>query len=229
MKHKIKFTLLFFSILNYSFAQGLFKKVDLKDDFGDAIGTQLVNIAEGVFSNSATQNEFLVVKVTYKKAKENPSYDKYVENKLNDDSYYLYNKSKMYKKAWIRRDSKKKYEEDTSFIGAIFFEFFQYKDLQPYFVSDRAFNIQMKFSDGSKFDTSIVAPLRQVAIMGYKELSFDESPSFRNRNYKNTFYNGEIIYDEYLVNKLASENEPVEMVIYNGTSKFQFTLFPQGE
>ena len=51
-----KLILLLLIVPAVSFAQGLFKEVDKKDEFGDVIGTKLSAKAIGSFANTATLN-----------------------------------------------------------------------------------------------------------------------------------------------------------------------------
>lgn len=218
-----KSLILVFLFSNYSFGQSLFKEIDKKDEFGDVVGTQLVNVSEGVFSNSASQNQFLVAKVTYQKAEKYPTYEEFVEDKLNNDLLFK-NKSKLKKKHWVKNESKNEYEAKTSFVGNIHFDFFQYDDLQPYVVIDRTSIIKLKFSDGTKADLNLLPPFPIITISGYKKLSFEEPPHMGNRKYRNTIIGKEIYWDSFIVEKIANSKEPIEVVVYNGLSKFQFTM-----
>lgn len=222
IKKAVIFVLLF---SNYSFAQSLFKEIDKKDEFGDVVGTQLVNVSEGIFSNSATQNQFLVAKVTYQKAEENPTYEEFVEDKLNND-LLLKSDSKMARKWWVKKKSKNEYDAKISFVGNIHFDFFQYDDLQPYVPIDRTSIIKLKFSDGTKADLNLLPPFPIISIRGYKKLSFEEPPHMGNRKYRNTIIGEEVYWDSFIVEKIANSKEPIEVVVYNGLSKFQFTMKP---
>jgi hypothetical protein len=85
---KILTTLSFLLFINITYAQSLFEKTDLVDEFGDKIGEVQRNVSIGTFSNSATNDSPLHVHSILEKMPEFKSLDEYkdyLKQQLNMD------------------------------------------------------------------------------------------------------------------------------------------------
>jgi len=132
---KITFLLLIVPLV--SFGQGIFKEVEKKDEFGDVVGTELVNISEGTFSNNAEKDEkdeYFKAKVTFsdypypwssKSSRPNlNSFEEYVKDMKNiypfkinpdDPKSRVKNKTRDYN-YWVKKEAKYTYEKALSFV-----------------------------------------------------------------------------------------------------------------
>jgi len=244
-----KLILLLLVVPIVSFGQGMFKEVEKKDEFGDVVGTELVNISEGTFSNNAEKDEYFKVKVILsdypypqysKSSRPNlNSFEEYLKDMKNiypfkinpDDSKSMVkNKTRDYN-YWVKKEAKYTYEKALSFVGRIDFIFFKYENLQRYTPS-RNNTVKIKFSDGTK---SISFLENRGIFLGYTDVSFNKQVKktftstidSKTDDYRNTYINDERVFDGFLVSKIINSNDPIQFVFEDLETVFKFTMNPQ--
>ena len=171
----MKITLLFLSVflsMNIIWAQSLFEKTDLVDEFGDKIGEIQRNISIGTFSNSATNDSPLIV---HSVLEEVPKF-----NSLDEFKEYLSQQLKesgVTEKEFqsILRNAKKSMPSANNTNGYIRFKIFEYEDIKARMLGVKSGVIAIKTSEGKKIkaNLSLASFLEgSVRITGFKELTF---------------------------------------------------------
>lgn len=208
-------------------SQGLFKKIQLVDEFGDKIGEVKGNYANGTFSNSATNNSKLKV---FLQLKEFPNFNDYkvyqnhLIKQLSEEGF-----SQEIINYWAYR-GKKSLKLDMKIIkGDIIFKLFEYGEhIAQGFGDDLrgiAGQISVKMKDGRKLRAAIgnlfVSETGTIKIRGYKESSKEL------KTMKTSLKWGLVDWKETeIYNAILTSKDPIDVVISvdNSTYKFKITL-----
>ena len=199
-----KLILLLLIVPAVSFAQGLFKGVDKKDEFGDVIGTKLRAKAIGSFANTATLNSDLIVSLVYEK-REKETYDEWFER--YNSFGFIKEMTKNERKKYFKRYGQQYFTEDNSVLGFINIYLFEYGDKIASLINEYV-KVSIKLSDGTKLSYSDKAN-RRIVIAG------NES---ENSNYKKDERD---VYDA-----IVNATESIDFVIITSSSRYKFTLNP---
>jgi len=124
---KILTTLSFLLFINITYAQSLFEKTDLVDEFGDKIGEVQRNVSIGTFSNSATNDSPLHVHSILEKMPEFKSLDEYKDYLKQQLNEYGYSEKQI---QTTLKYAKKSIETVKNTNGSIRFKLYEYKDIK---------------------------------------------------------------------------------------------------
>lgn len=188
-----------------SFGQGLFKKVEKKDEFGDVIGTKLQARAAGYFSNSATNNSKLFVSLVLDK-REKETYDEWL--KRYNSFGFIKEMTKGERKKYFKRYGKQYFERDNSLLGHIKIYLLEYGK-NPAFINNDFIMISIKLADGTKLSFGKKVN-RRIMITGYELGSEDYEPK-----------------ESKVYNAITNSNDSIEFVIRTSINTvYKFKLNP---
>lgn len=148
-------TLSLFFVFSVCSAQG-WKVIDVVDDFGDKVGERIAFIGEGQFSNSATTNSEMTVRISVKPQKSEDlshlesleTYTAYYDEMSKDwkpSTRAFAMKPKQLKSSY--EDAKKK---SVGKLGSLTFEFFEYNRSAASFMRKyESTMLKIKLEDGS--------------------------------------------------------------------------------
>jgi hypothetical protein len=203
-----------------SFGQSLFKNTTIFNEFGDSTSSILRNVSHGFFSNTATNNSELEV---YTDLSIFPKFN-------NIEEYIVYQKNNIEKSDDLSKEEKEKLLKQVSSkivfnivketIGSIIFKLYEYKKHNlPHFISNTTGKIKVKI-DNDIITANLPNTCFQsgkIVLMAYHS----ESSKYVKQQIKYGLYdyNLTIIYNSILQSK-----KPVEVVIYAGSSIYNFTI-----
>ena len=192
----MKNLLFLFLLCSYAISsQGLFKKIELVDEFGDKIGEVKGNYAFGTFSNSATNNSKLKVFVQLKEFpnfNDNKEYKNHLIKELSEEGF-----SQKIINFWVNRGKKSINFEKEIIKGDITLKLFEYEEhIAQGFGNElrgKAGQIFIKMKDGRKLRAVInnlyVSETGTIKIRGYKESSKELKTMKKSRKLKTMIAN----------------------------------------
>lgn len=200
-------------VTNIASSQSLFREVDKKDEFGDVIGKELVNITEGKFSNSATNNSKLLVKVVYEKSQIITR--KQLIEKLSTMKRFS-NYSEKEKKEYLKKYGDSDLRNTNSISGRLKFYLFEYERNQVIFNREKI-NMSVKLSDGRKLRSTFDI-LKSITLKGIRN-NIDRSQIQVSINPEK----------EKIYNAIVNSKNHVDIVIQTQNSIYEFRLNPIGQ
>ena len=218
----MKTILLFLSVFlsaNIIWAQSLFEKTDLVDEFGDKIGEVQRNIAVGSFSNSATNDSPLRVHSVLEEMPEFNSLDEYKDwlrkglKKMGSTEQEIKNLLKYAKKTMPSTKNQN---------GTIRFDLYEYEDIKASLLGVKGGLISIKTSEGKKIKANLSSTSFMngaVQIIGFKELTTGTMGVASTIKYGYYDWAQTEIYNEIV----KSEGE-IMVVISFGNSTYKFNL-----
>ena len=224
MKNLLFLFLLCSSIIS---SQGLFKKIELVDEFGDKIGEVKGNYAFGTFSNSATNNSKLKVFLQLKEFpnfNDHKEYQNHLIKQLSEEGF-----SQEIINFWEYRGRKSLKFDVKAIKGDITFKLFEYEEhIAQGFGNDLrgiAGQISIKMKDGKKLSATInnlfVSGTGTIKIRGYKESSKELKMMKKSLKWGIVDWKETEIY-----NAISTSKDPIDVVISvdNSTYKFKIIL-----
>jgi hypothetical protein len=216
---KLSSTILFLILFNTCFAQSLFEKTELVDEFGDKIGEVKRNISIGTFSNSATNDSPLRVHSVLEEIPEFNNLDEYKEY-ISKSQKKLGYSDKTIKSSIKYAKTSKPIIENTN--GSIRFTLYEYEKNKASMIGIKTGIISIKTSGGNKIKAKVsLTSLSKgtVIITGYKELTTG-STGVKNQ-IKYGYYDW---LQSDIYNEIVNAKEPIMIVIAFGGSTYKFTL-----
>ena len=218
----MKTTLLFLSVFlsaNIIWAQSLFEKTDLVDEFGDKIGEVQRNIAVGTFSNSSTNDSPLRVHSVLEEMPEFNSLDEY-KDWLRKGLIKTGSTDQEVKT--VLKYAKKTMPSTKNQKGTIRFKLYEYEDIKASLLGVKSGIISIKTSEGNKIKANLSSTSfidGAVQIIGFKELTTGTMGVANTIKYGYYDWAQTEIYNEIV----KSEGE-IMVVISFGNSTYKFNL-----
>lgn len=216
---KILSSLSFLLFVNIIYAQSLFEKTDLVDEFSDKIGEVQRNVSIGTFSNSATNdsplrvNSFLNVIPQFKNLDE---YKEFANEHAKKEGFT----EKQIKT--ILKYSKKSMELSKNINGTIGFDLYEYKENKSSMIGVNSGVISIKTSESKKIKANLSSTSFSngtITIIGYKELTTGLEGV--NNQIKYGYYDW---LQSEIYNEIVNAKGKIMVVIAFGSSTYKFTL-----